>query len=47
MVRFGLVWLNPFVPIKFTVLKPIEPAGKDIEEVVKEAELMVRKVVEK
>jgi 1-acyl-sn-glycerol-3-phosphate acyltransferase len=47
MVRYGLFWLNPFVPIKFTVLKPIDPAGKDIELVVKEAELLVRGVVEK
>ncbi len=47
MVEFGLVWLNAFVPIKITVLTPIEPAGKEIEDVVKESEMSVRAVVEK
>ncbi len=46
MVKYGLVWLNPFIRIKFTVLQPIEPTGKDIEAVVKEAEMAVRAVVE-
>lgn len=46
IVKYGTVWLNTFIPIKFTVLKPIEPAGKDVEAVIKEAELSVRNVVE-
>lgn len=47
MVQYGLVWLNAFVPLKFTVLTPIEPNGKDILELVKETELAVKNVVEK
>ena len=47
IVEYGLVWLNAFVPMKITVLAPIEPAGKDIIEVVKEAEMAVRAVLEK
>lgn len=47
VVKDGTIWLHAFVPIKFTVLTPIEPAGRDVVEVVKEAELAVRAVVEK
>ncbi|MBK0381527.1 1-acyl-sn-glycerol-3-phosphate acyltransferase [Pedobacter sp. SD-b] len=47
MVRYGLFWLNAFIPLKFTVLTPIEPAGKDIVELVKELEIAVKNVVEK
>ncbi|WP_017257195.1 lysophospholipid acyltransferase family protein [Pedobacter arcticus] len=47
VVKNGTLWLHAFVPIKFTVLTPIEPAGKDVELVVKEAEMAVRTIVEK
>lgn len=47
VVKNGTLWLHAFVPIKFTVLTPIEPAGKDVEEVVKQAEMQVRAIVEK
>jgi 1-acyl-sn-glycerol-3-phosphate acyltransferase len=46
MVRYGLVWLNAFVPLKITVLAPIEPAGIEIEEVIKQAETAIKKIVE-
>lgn len=46
VVQNGTLWLHAFVPIKFTVLKPIEPTGRDITEVVKKAEMAVRAVVE-
>lgn len=47
IVEYGLVWLNAFVPMKITVLTPIEPAGKDIIDVVKEAEMAVKAELEK
>nr|WP_294898688.1 lysophospholipid acyltransferase family protein [uncultured Pedobacter sp.] len=47
VVKNGTLWLQAFVPIKFTVLTPIEPSGKDVEEVVKQAEMQVRAIVEK
>jgi 1-acyl-sn-glycerol-3-phosphate acyltransferase len=47
VVKNGTLWLHAFVPIKFTVLNPIEPSGKDVEEVVKEAETVVRAIVER
>lgn len=47
VVRSGTVFLYAFIPLKFTILKPIEPAGRDIVDVVKEAEMAVRGVVEK
>jgi 1-acyl-sn-glycerol-3-phosphate acyltransferase len=47
VVRDGLLWLNAFDNIKFTVLTPIEPAGKDVIEVVKETELAIKGVVER
>jgi 1-acyl-sn-glycerol-3-phosphate acyltransferase len=47
IVRHGLVWLEALHPIKITVLAPIEPTGKDIIDVVKDAEIAVRAVVEK
>ena len=47
VVKNGTVWLNAFVPIKFTVLNPIEPAGRDATEVVKQAETEVRAVAER
>lgn len=46
VVQNGTVWLHAFVPIKFTVLSPIEAAGKEAMEVLKEAEIAVRSVVE-
>lgn len=47
VVQNGTLWLHAFVPLRFTVLTPIEPAGKDVIEVLKEAEMAVRSVVEK
>lgn len=47
VVRNGTLWLHAFVPITFMVLAPIEPAGKDMEALVKEAEMAVRAVAEK
>lgn len=46
VVKNGTLWLHAFVPITFTVLDAIEPAGKDIEHVVKQAELAVKTVAE-
>ncbi|MBD3748404.1 MAG: 1-acyl-sn-glycerol-3-phosphate acyltransferase [Sphingobacteriales bacterium] len=46
MVRYGLVWLNTFVSMKFTVLQPIEPGDKAFEDLVKEAEDTIKRVVE-
>ena len=46
IVRNGLLWLDAFHPIKFTVLKPIEPADRPYEDSVKEAEMAIRAVVE-
>lgn len=46
MVRYGLVWLNTFVPMKFTVLQPIEPSDKAFEDLVKESEDATKLVVE-
>ncbi|OAQ38847.1 glycerol acyltransferase [Pedobacter psychrophilus] len=47
MVEYGLLWLNSFIPLKFTVLTPIEPAGKDILELVKEAENTIKAIAER
>ncbi|HTN20813.1 MAG TPA: lysophospholipid acyltransferase family protein [Pelobium sp.] len=47
VVKNGTLWLHAFVPIKFTVLNPIEPLDRDVAEVIKEAETAVRAVVEK
>ena len=47
MVQYGLLWLNAFIPLKFTVLMPIEPAGIDILELVKEIEMTIKAVAEK
>ncbi len=47
MVQYGLLWLNAFIPLKFTVLTPIEPAGIDILELVKEIEMTIKAVAEK
>lgn len=46
MVRYGLVWLNTFIPMKFTVLQPIEPGSKSFEDLVKAAEEATKLVVE-
>lgn len=42
MVQYGQFPLNTFTKMTWTVLTPIEPKGKEIEEVVKEAEQAVR-----
>ncbi len=46
VVKNGTLWLHAFIPIKFTVLAPIEPVNKDVELVLKEAETAVKAVVE-
>lgn len=46
MVQYGLLWLNAFIPLKFTVLEPIEPAGYDMELLIKHLESEVKKTVE-
>ena len=47
MVQYGLLWLNAFIPLKFTVLTPIEPTRKDILDLVKEVEEKIKEVVER
>jgi 1-acyl-sn-glycerol-3-phosphate acyltransferase len=47
IVRYGLVWLNTFIPIRITVLQPIEPNEKAFEDLAKEAEETINLVVEK
>lgn len=47
MVRYGAFPLNTFTKMTWTVLSPIEPKGKDIEQVVIEAENMIRTTLEK
>lgn len=42
MVRYGVFPLNTFTKMTWTVLTPIEPKGKDIEQVVLEAENLIR-----
>lgn len=46
VVKNGTLWLHAFIPIKFTVLAPIEPVNKDVELVLKEAENAVKAIVE-
>jgi len=43
MVRYGLFPLNTFIKMTWEVLEPIEPAGRPVEEVVKEAEDSIKK----
>jgi 1-acyl-sn-glycerol-3-phosphate acyltransferase len=47
IVRNGLIWLEAFHPLTFTVLSPIDPAERPFEDSVKEAEIAVKAVVEK
>jgi 1-acyl-sn-glycerol-3-phosphate acyltransferase len=42
MVRYGLFPLNTFITMTWEVLPPIDPAGKKVEDVVKEAENMIK-----
>jgi len=42
MVRYGTYPLNTFINMSWTVLKPIEPQGSPIEDVVAEAENAIR-----
>jgi 1-acyl-sn-glycerol-3-phosphate acyltransferase len=42
MVQHGIYPLGPFEHLKFEVLNPIEPNGRPADEVVKEAEEMIR-----
>jgi 1-acyl-sn-glycerol-3-phosphate acyltransferase len=43
MVQYGNYPLNTFVPMTWEVLEPIEPAGRPAEQLVKEAEIRIRK----
>jgi len=45
MVRYGLFPLNTFIKMTWEVLEPIEPAGRPVEEVVKEAEDSIKKAL--
>ncbi len=45
MMQFGFYPLNTFLSLKWEVLSPIEPSGKSIEEVVREAESRIRERV--
>jgi 1-acyl-sn-glycerol-3-phosphate acyltransferase len=42
MIQYGLFPLTPFVPLKWEVLEPIEPAGRTAEDVVKQAENQIK-----
>jgi len=42
MVQYGIYPLNTFINMSWTVLKPIEPQGASIDDVVKEAENAIR-----
>jgi len=42
MVRYGQFPLNTFTAMSWEVLTPIEPAGKPVDEVVKEAEAAIK-----
>jgi 1-acyl-sn-glycerol-3-phosphate acyltransferase len=45
-VRYGYYPLNTFTPMSVEVLEPIEPGKRPADEVVKEAEERIKKVVE-
>lgn len=47
MNKYGQFPLSPFHQLKFTVLPVIDPEGRNIEEVVLEAENVIKNVVEK
>jgi len=42
MVRYGTYPLNTFERITFEILPPIEPGKRPVDEIVQEAENMVR-----
>jgi len=42
-VRYGVYPLNTFIAMTWEVLTPIEPAGRTADDVVKEAEVAIRK----
>ncbi|MBS1525062.1 MAG: 1-acyl-sn-glycerol-3-phosphate acyltransferase, partial [Bacteroidetes bacterium] len=42
MVRYGQFPLNTFIAMKWEVLKPIEPDGRPLDDVVKDAETAIR-----
>lgn len=46
VIKYGLFPLHPFQHLIFTILPPIEPAQRPLEDVVKEAENAIRKIVE-
>src|ERR1700744_4390621 len=45
MVQYGKFPLNTFIKMTWTVLEPIEPAGRKADEVTKEAELKIRETL--
>lgn len=47
MVRNGLIWLEAFHPLTFTVLTPIEPTGIPFEDSVKDAEMAIKVILER
>jgi 1-acyl-sn-glycerol-3-phosphate acyltransferase len=46
MVRYGVYPLNTFISMTWEVLPPIEPNGRSADELVKEAEVAIRKNLE-
>lgn len=46
MVKYGMFPLRPFTSMKWTVLDPISPEGKTHEEMIEEAERIIRSKVE-
>jgi len=46
IIQYGVYPLHPFQNLIFTVLPPIEPANKPLEEVIKETEYAIRAIVE-
>ncbi len=47
MVQYGMFPLNTFTKMTWTVLKPVEPHGKDIDQVVLEVENLIRTTLTK
>jgi len=45
MVRWGMYPLNTFIPLRWDVLEPIEPAGRPVAELVAQAETEIKKVL--
>lgn len=45
MSQYGFYPLNTFTPMSWTILEPLEPNGRPAEELVKEVEESIRKVI--